>query len=528
MSSESVNIRIGNLSLELPFRSRAHGRALVDRITRELGRMPALRAPRGPARLGRLRVDLPALPPRASDAQIARLVAAGVHRALDQAMASARRHGTADGAAPPRAVIDLGEAGAAKGERSRARRGAPLPAATRSFMEQRLGHRFDDVRVHSDDHAAALAGQRGDRAVTVGEDVFFGAGDYRPEAPEGRELLAHELTHVAQHDAAGPPAPTEALEAEAGAAAAAVAAGRTAPVRRAAAPGTPLGAPRKREKDRPEHDGKKRQPAIEVVGFDENPRKILAKLRTYRLTPRVNEMIDGLRRTPFKNYQTEIVVQGIRFGIVASIAPASAMTMPLEEVRPGRVKVEIFVDVPNMGEVTMEEGQTYVAQKLLHELDHASHRIAEWLIYKGVRETPTSPETQDLMRWRRMVNSTDVSNERLALLKAIFNLDAKLNHGKIDPKQAERALYWMAEEHAVSKTAAKVSGEVGNKGRPVDNALIAERYAFLLFDRAGGHVENVDKMKLLIAPLKAFLDALDRVAGPQNVAPQPPNPKTKK
>src|SRR5262249_11272126 len=35
-------------------------------------------------------------------------------------------------------------------------------------------------------------------AYTVGQDVVFGAGQYAPGTNEGRKLLAHELTHVAQ------------------------------------------------------------------------------------------------------------------------------------------------------------------------------------------------------------------------------------------------------------------------------------------------------------------------------------------
>ena len=35
-------------------------------------------------------------------------------------------------------------------------------------------------------------------AYTVGSDVVFGSGQYRPETGEGQKLLAHELTHVMQ------------------------------------------------------------------------------------------------------------------------------------------------------------------------------------------------------------------------------------------------------------------------------------------------------------------------------------------
>lgn len=66
----------------------------------------------------------------------------------------------------------------------------------------RVGAALDDpltdVRIHADAAAAALARSVSARAFTVGSDIFFGAGEYRPATPEGRELLTHELVHVAQ------------------------------------------------------------------------------------------------------------------------------------------------------------------------------------------------------------------------------------------------------------------------------------------------------------------------------------------
>jgi hypothetical protein len=41
-------------------------------------------------------------------------------------------------------------------------------------------------------------------AYTVGSHVAFGAGQYSPSTERGRELLAHELTHVVQQHASGP------------------------------------------------------------------------------------------------------------------------------------------------------------------------------------------------------------------------------------------------------------------------------------------------------------------------------------
>jgi hypothetical protein len=61
-----------------------------------------------------------------------------------------------------------------------------------------LGDSFADVRIHADDHAAALSRAVSARAFTVGRDIFFGSGEYRPETADGRALLTHELAHVVQ------------------------------------------------------------------------------------------------------------------------------------------------------------------------------------------------------------------------------------------------------------------------------------------------------------------------------------------
>src|SRR5262249_51862694 len=41
-------------------------------------------------------------------------------------------------------------------------------------------------------------------AYTVGQDIVFASGRYSPSTEGGRELLAHELTHVVQQGFAGP------------------------------------------------------------------------------------------------------------------------------------------------------------------------------------------------------------------------------------------------------------------------------------------------------------------------------------
>ncbi len=85
------------------------------------------------------------------------------------------------------------------------------PASTGSQpLSSRLGagHDFSKVRIHADSHAAESARAIGARAYTIGNHVYFGAGEYRPHTPDGRRLIAHELTHVVQqrgrHASGGP------------------------------------------------------------------------------------------------------------------------------------------------------------------------------------------------------------------------------------------------------------------------------------------------------------------------------------
>lgn len=79
--------------------------------------------------------------------------------------------------------------------------GKPLDDTTRMEMETRLGHDFRNVRVHADGQAADSAQALGARAYAVNDHVVFNAGQFAPEKPAGKHLLAHELTHVAQQRA---------------------------------------------------------------------------------------------------------------------------------------------------------------------------------------------------------------------------------------------------------------------------------------------------------------------------------------
>jgi hypothetical protein len=70
-------------------------------------------------------------------------------------------------------------------------------------MQPRFGHDFSHVRVHIDALAAESATAVSALAYTVGPNVVFGAGQYRPGTNVGDCLVAHELVHVIQQGAEG-------------------------------------------------------------------------------------------------------------------------------------------------------------------------------------------------------------------------------------------------------------------------------------------------------------------------------------
>jgi len=80
--------------------------------------------------------------------------------------------------------------------------GSPLPDEVRSFMEPRFGADFSSVQVHTDGEAVQMSQELGAQAFTHGSDIFFGAGRYNPSSSDGKQLLAHELTHVVQQTGA--------------------------------------------------------------------------------------------------------------------------------------------------------------------------------------------------------------------------------------------------------------------------------------------------------------------------------------
>jgi hypothetical protein len=120
--------------------------------------------------------------------------------------------------------------------------GVPLDRPTRALFEPRFGLDFGRVRVHHDGAAGEVARNLDARALAIGEHLVFAPGQFAPETPRGRHLLAHELAHVAQPREAAAPSgmaslstPGDLAEREARAAADDVAGGRRPHLRAAPA-----------------------------------------------------------------------------------------------------------------------------------------------------------------------------------------------------------------------------------------------------------------------------------------------------
>ncbi len=122
------------------------------------------------------------------------VIATPAHQALNGAPPSIQRYtGQATGRANTAPAIV---------ENVLASPGRPLDPALRRDMEQRFGHDFSRVRVHSGASAKQSALDVNAYAYTVGQNMVFGAGRYTPGTHDGRRLIAHELTHVVQQSRA--------------------------------------------------------------------------------------------------------------------------------------------------------------------------------------------------------------------------------------------------------------------------------------------------------------------------------------
>jgi hypothetical protein len=139
------------------------------------------------------------------------------------------RHGDGDVACDAGAALDRASGGSA----------GSLPADLRERIEASLGSDQSGVRVHTDSAPVEAADGFGALAFAHDQDVYFGAGQYRPGTADGDLLIAHEVAHTVQQrsGSSGPQhklevsEPGDHLEVEADHAAAAMVEGRATELR---------------------------------------------------------------------------------------------------------------------------------------------------------------------------------------------------------------------------------------------------------------------------------------------------------
>ena len=76
--------------------------------------------------------------------------------------------------------------------------GVPLPDRIRNEFEQVMGVDLSPVLIHTNPGAFDTARSLQARAFAFDVHIVFAAGEFQPDRPEGKSLLAHELTHVVQ------------------------------------------------------------------------------------------------------------------------------------------------------------------------------------------------------------------------------------------------------------------------------------------------------------------------------------------
>ncbi len=103
--------------------------------------------------------------------------------------------GGASGTGPQGGTVS---AEVAKGIEDARGAGQPLPIEIRQPAERALGADFSGVRVHTTSQADRLNRQVNADAFAAGRDLFFRRDTFSPDSPEGKRLIAHELTHVVQ------------------------------------------------------------------------------------------------------------------------------------------------------------------------------------------------------------------------------------------------------------------------------------------------------------------------------------------
>jgi len=76
--------------------------------------------------------------------------------------------------------------------------GYSLSEETKNFFEPKFNYSFENVKIHTGSAAAKSAEHLKAEAYSYNDHIVFNEGNYKPGTKEGNQLIAHELSHVAQ------------------------------------------------------------------------------------------------------------------------------------------------------------------------------------------------------------------------------------------------------------------------------------------------------------------------------------------
>ncbi|MCW3103869.1 MAG: hypothetical protein JWO09_2309 [Bacteroidetes bacterium] len=76
--------------------------------------------------------------------------------------------------------------------------GQALDDKTQSEMGGKMNADLSDVKIHTDSKAHEMSEGINAKAFTHGQDIYFKQGNFDTSSTDGKELLAHELTHTVQ------------------------------------------------------------------------------------------------------------------------------------------------------------------------------------------------------------------------------------------------------------------------------------------------------------------------------------------
>ncbi|TAL46291.1 MAG: DUF4157 domain-containing protein, partial [Chitinophagaceae bacterium] len=76
--------------------------------------------------------------------------------------------------------------------------GSSFDRGIQYFMESRFGADFSSIKIHTGSESIQMNRELNAKAFTKGNDIYFNEGQYQPHSSNGKQLLAHELTHTIQ------------------------------------------------------------------------------------------------------------------------------------------------------------------------------------------------------------------------------------------------------------------------------------------------------------------------------------------